>query len=196
MSNRINGLLLTFCCASAVLVVGCLDLDLCFPSSEHPLSDDATSIDDDRLVGRWDDGDPQSGQLVVEKIAGMPGHYLVTGLEGVASNFTLVCTEIDQEKFARIESDKGDKKATLPDGFLFAYEIKYGNEWCIYRPENAPLAKAVRAGSLAGTVEFYPKSKKLKSIAISPQRKTCVTTSPPMPGKHFPARKNSSSFPG
>jgi hypothetical protein len=149
--------LVAACCAVVIVVTaGCIELDLCFPVSEHPLSDATTALDDDQLVGKWREGETSKESLQIEKVPDRRGEYTISGFADAATKQTLICTQIGDKKYASIEFKKnGDEPlAGMKGYFLVRYDFTHDSQLRLYFPECKVLATALAAEKIAGKVEF------------------------------------------
>lgn len=144
------------CLVVMVVITGCIELDLCFPVSEHPLADATTAIDDDQLVGKWREGESSKESFQIEKVPDRRGEYTISGFEDSETKQTMICTQIGDRKYASIEFKKnGDEPLHGMRGyFLVRYDYTPDSQLRLWFPENKVLAAALTDEKIAGKIEF------------------------------------------
>lgn len=175
MVNRVVGLRRW---ATSLLVLG---LAGCGTEFLHPLSDDATSTLDVRLIGRWYASADEQPTVQGQKV---PAHrlgnaLLVGGMKGKRSTLEAVWLEFDEEKHVLVQrlpffttavggrrymSFRANEveKAAMGESEVFsskgaywivAYELaEKGQVLRIFTPHDAPFLAAVKQGKLAGKI--------------------------------------------
>ena len=157
------------------LLLTALGLAGCGATSEHPLSTEADSLVDERIVGHWEAVPKESGQgaqerLIVGRLAGTertmevawlkldksgfvrveryPFH--VTRLEGQPASTAFI--SYDQEhtrKAMEARNERGDE--ALRGYLIYRYRVD-GDVLTLGRLNNKAIVKAIRAKKIQGTV--------------------------------------------
>lgn len=158
----------------------------CPPSSKNPLSDDATTAVDQRLVGWWE-AIPKEGEL-----AEADERFLIGRHGEDDRRMELGMLRLDEE--GRLRVDRVEMRATTLDGsaylsladgtqpgfMLVRYVVQDEDRIELHLLSEKVVVEAIESGALAGTIEVVERaSPEDPGITVSKDRIITITASTP-----------------